>query len=190
MCFKQHSRRYTAADIEALTEGAVDRKMAENWHNRDLWLTPSESPPRGKPRLYSVAHLFEALTRAALVEGGFTHAAARTAIEFRLAEVALAKERQRGERGSATTPVYATAEEVAQEIYDLPELRQPKADWYWAIYFFYYDTKVSELARTIAFKGEMSAADLFNTYRVGTIVHISAIVRDVCAYVERGDRSD
>lgn len=39
---KDHPKRYTAADIEALTQGAVDRKMAENWHNRGLWLTPSE----------------------------------------------------------------------------------------------------------------------------------------------------
>jgi hypothetical protein len=185
MSLKHDLRRFTAADIEALTHGAVDRKAAENWHNRGLWLTPSESPPRGKPRLYSVAHLFEALTRAALVEGGFTHAAARTAIENRLAEAALSKERRRGRRGSADSPVYVSGEEVSQEIYNLPELKQAKADWYWAIYFGYYDKKVSELESTIAFKGDESVATLFGMSRVSTVVHISAIVRDVFAYVEQ-----
>ena len=55
------SATYSAFDIEKLTKGVVDRKVAENWHNRELWLTPGESSPRGKPRLYSSAHLFEAL---------------------------------------------------------------------------------------------------------------------------------
>jgi hypothetical protein len=189
MSFKDDSRRFTIADIEALTHGAVDRKMAENWHNRGLWLTPSESPPRGKPRLYSIAHLFEALTRAALAEGGFTHAAARTAIELRLAEAALAKERRRGQRGSATSPVYVSTEEVSQEIYSLPELKQAEADWYWAIYFGHYDKKASELESTIAFKGALSVAKLFDPSLVASVVHISAIVRDVFSYVEQNEAS-
>lgn len=178
-------RRYTAADLEQLTSGAVDRKTSENWHNRGLWLTPSESPPRGKPRLYSVAHLFEALTRAALIEGGFTHATARTAIELRLAEAALAKERLRGRRGSAGSSNFVFAKEVAQEIYRLPELKQPDAEWYWAIYFGFYDKKASEIARTVAFQGTVPLGDLLTTHRVASIVHISAIVRSVFAYAEQ-----
>ena len=180
------SQRFTAADIEALTHGAVDRKMAENWHNRALWLTPAgEAPPRGKPRLYSVAHLFEAHTRAALVEGGFPHATARKAIESRLVHAAVKKERRRGVRGSATSPVYVLKDEVAQEIYSLPELKQPTVDWYWAIYFGYYDKKASQLESTIAFKGKLSVADLFTASRVTSVLHISAIVRDVLAFVEQ-----
>jgi hypothetical protein len=173
---EDHPQRYTAADIEALTQGAVDHKMAENWHNRGLWLTPSESPPRGKPRLYALAHLFEALTRAALVEGGLTHAAARTAIELRLLEAALPKERRRGE-----------GQEVAQEIYNLPEFQQGKEDWYWVVRFEYgdHDRKVPELERTIAIKGSEPVAKVCS--RVASVVHISAIVRDVLEYVEAID---
>ena len=182
------ARTYTAADIETLTSGRVDRKMAENWHNRNLWLTPSERPPRGKRRLYSLAHLFEALTRATLVESGFTHAAARTAIELRLAHAALNKERQRGRRGDANTPTYVLGDEVAQEIFNLPELTQRNADWYWAIYFgCHYEQKESEIQSTIAFKGSRPVSDLFTPERVASVVHISTIARDVLAYGERGD---
>jgi hypothetical protein len=168
MSLDDHPKSYTAADIEALTDGAVDRKMAENWHNRGLWLTPSESPPRGKPRLYSLAHLFEALTRAVLVEGGLTHASAKTAIELRLVEAALPKERRRG-----------AGEEIAKEIYSLPELRQRKSDWWWVISYG-NDRKASELERTMAVKGSVPIAKVCP--RVASVVHISAIVRDVLAY--------
>ncbi len=130
------------------------------------------------------------LTRAALVEGGFTHATARSAIESRLTIAAVEKERLRGRRGSAEEPTYAFAHEVAQAIYTLPELKQPKADWYWAIYFGYYDKKVSELESTIAFKGNLSVADLFTPVRVASVVHISAIVRDVFAYAKQAGRHD
>lgn len=86
---------------------------------------------------------------------------------------------------SRQKPRPVIAEEVAQEIYSLPELRQPNAQWYWAIYSAYYDKKVPELMRTVAFKGNQPMADLFSTHRVGTIVHISAIVRNVFAYAEQ-----
>jgi hypothetical protein len=187
---KEDSKRYTAADIEVLTYGAVDRKMAENWHNRSLWLTPGESPPRGKPRLYSVAHLFEAMTRAALVEGGFTHAAARNAIELRLTNEALNKERKRQREESAEIRVVVLAKDVPREIYSLPELKKPEEDWYWAIYFGYYGKKVSELESTIAFKGNLPVSEVLEISRVASVVHISAIVRDVFAYVEQGGRRD
>jgi hypothetical protein len=125
---------------------------------------------------------------AAHLEGGFSHAAARRAIEVRLANAALEKERRRGRRSSAECPVYVLGEEVAQEIHSLPELKQPNVDWYWAIYFGLYEDKVSELANTIAFKGELSVAK--EVSRVASILHISAIVRDVFEYVEQGGRRD
>jgi hypothetical protein len=172
MSLKDHRRRYTAGDIEALTDGAVDRKMAENWHNRGLWLTPSKSPPRGKARKYSFAHLFEASTRAALVEGGFTHARARMAIKLRLEGAASPKELQPGRY------------DVAEEIYKLPELQQPKAGWYWVITFGYvgHGRKEPEPERTVAIKGDVPVAK--TCPRVASVVHISAIVRDVLGYVE------
>jgi hypothetical protein len=170
----KHAQRYTAADIEALTNGAVDRKTAENWHNRGLWLTPSESPPRGKPRLYLMAHLFEAQTRAALVEGGFTHAAARTAIELRLVEAKLPDERR------------WKGDEVAKAIYGLPEFQRRSEDWYWVIYFGYdQDRKVSEPNRTRPIKGNTPLAEVCRRERVASVLHISAIIRDVFTYVER-----
>lgn len=173
---------YSAVDVERLTKGIVNRKVAENWHNRDLWLTPGESPRRGKPRLYSTAHLFEALTRAALIEGGFTHSAARTVIENRLATTALEKERERGRRGGPNEAVYVLKDEVAEAIYTLPELRQPKANWYWAIYFD-DESNIGLPTFTAAFKGNLTVAKACS--RVTTIVHISSIVRDVLSYVEK-----
>jgi DNA-binding transcriptional MerR regulator len=183
MSTNDNIRRYTAMDIEALTQGIVDRKVTENWHNRDLWLTPSDSPPRGKPRLYSVAHLFEALTRAALIDSGFSHAAARTAIELRLADATLEKERKKQRRGRADSGVSVLASNIAREIFGLPELKKPNEDWYWAIYS--RGNKESELGSTIAFKGDVSVADLCSGSKVASVVHISEIVRDVFAFVEQ-----
>jgi hypothetical protein len=173
---------YTAADIEILTTGVVDRKVAENWHNRGLWLTPTISPERGKPRLYSTAHLFEALTRAALVEAGFTHASARTVIENRLVEAALEQERKQGRRGGPHEAVYVLKEEVAEAIYSLPELSQPKADWYWAI-LFEDNSNIGRPTFTAACKGNLAISKVCS--RVTTVVHISAIVRDVLSYVKK-----
>ena len=178
---------FTAADIESVTRGVVDRKTAENWHNRDLWLTPpGAAPQRGKPRLYSLAHLFEAHIRAALVEGGgFTHSAARTAIESRLTLAAMTKERRKGRRGDAATPTFVLREEIAEEIYQLPEFKQAKTDWYWAIYFGRYERREAELESTIAFRGDQPVSTLFDPSRVVTVLHISAIVRDVLEYASR-----
>ena len=116
-------------------------------------------------------------------------AAARTTIELRLTKVALDKEskRQRESRSVIEMRVTVLAKDVPQEIYSLPEIRKPKEDWYWAIYFGYYGEKVSNIKSTIAFKGDLSVADLFNISRVASVVHISAIVRDVLAYVDRGE---
>lgn len=107
------------------------------------------------------------------MEGGFTHAAARTAIELRLTEAALPKERRRGE-----------GEGVDQEIYRLPEFQQREEDWYWVVRFDYRgnDRKASELERTIAIKGGIPVAKVCS--RVASVVHIWAIVSDVLAYVE------
>ena len=80
--------------------------------------------------------------------------------------------------------MYIFPEDVAQEIYSLPELKEPKVDWYWAIHFGYYKTRWKwKLESTVAFKGKVSVADLFTASRVASFVHISAIVRDVFAYV-------
>jgi hypothetical protein len=164
--------RYTAADIETLTDRVVDRKTAENWHNRGLWLIPSKSPARGKPRLYLLAHLFEAKTRAALIEGGFTHGAARTAIELRLVHTKLPDERRRWKE-----------DEVAEAIYSLPEFQRRNEDWYWVINFRYdHDRKVSEPSRTIAINGKTPVAKVCPE-SVASVLHISAIVREVFEYV-------
>src|SRR5262249_40295694 len=96
---------------------------------------------------------------------------------------ALDKERRRGRRGNATTPTFVLPKEIAKEIYKLPELKQPKADWYWAIYFGRYERNEPELESTIAFRGNRPVADLFGSSRVATVLHISAVVRDVLAYV-------
>ena len=103
-------------------------------------------------------------------------------IENRLAYTALEKERQRGRRGGPQEAVYLFKEEVAQAIYSLPELRQPKADWYWAIYFD-DESNIGLPTFTAAFKGNLTVSRACS--RVTTIVHISAIVRDVLSYVEK-----
>jgi hypothetical protein len=169
----EHTSRFTAKDIEVLTDGVVDRKTSENWHNRGLWLTPSESPPRGKPRLYLIPHLFEAKTRAALVQGGFTHGAARTAIELRLVEAKLPDERRRWK-----------GDEVAEAIYSLPEFQRRNEDWYWVINFGYdHEKKASEPNRTIALKGKTPLAKMCP--HVVSVLNISAIIREVFEYIER-----
>lgn len=173
--------QFTGAEIEALTKGVIDRKVIENWHNRGLWLTPGESPPPGRPRQYSIAHLFEALTRARLVEGGFTHAAARRAIELRLVTTAFDSVRPTLRAGFARRAV--EEKEPPKQICNLPELKQPISDWYWAIYYGPYKKKSAELGETIAFKGDVTAAQIAST--LVTIVPISNIVRELFAYVER-----
>jgi hypothetical protein len=174
-------RRFTAAEIEALTKGVIDRKVVENWHNRGLWLTPGESPPPGRPRQYSIAHLFEALTRAHLVEGGFTHAAARRAIELRLATPAFDSVRPTLRARVAQKAV--EEKEPPTQICNLPELKQPVSDWYWAIYYGPHKKKSAELAETIAFKGDVVTSQVASD--LVTIVPISNIVQELFAYVER-----
>jgi hypothetical protein len=180
MSFKD-MRRFTGAEIETLTKGAIDRKVIENWHNRGLWLTPGERPPPGRPRQYSIAHLFEALTRAYLVEAGFTHGAARRAIELRLATAAF--ESVRPPIRSSSAPNTANSKQPPREICNLPELEQPVSDWYWAIYYGPHKKKSAEPADTVAFKGDVTAAQIASA--LVTIVPISNIVRELFAYVER-----
>ena len=187
----KHGLAFTAADIESVTHGAVDRKTAENWHNRKLWLTTSYAQSRGKPRLYSKAGLFEALTRATLVRGGFTHRAALRAFELRFA-----RPKAKPTPSAKPTPDenrYFTVEtgpvlvSFDREVLDLPEIRQrnTKANWYWAIHSSSMEG-TSEPVRTDAFKRRMPVADIVNPEeRIASILFVTAIVRDVFAYVEQ-----
>jgi hypothetical protein len=71
-------QRFTFDDIDTLTGGVVDANMVAEWHRRDEWLTPAKQPRRGKPYLYSLAHLFEVKFRAELISLGVSQKAAQS----------------------------------------------------------------------------------------------------------------
>jgi len=123
-------RTYYPADIEAATDGYVDRKTQQSWHARKKWLTPTATPMGGKPREYRLEHVLEAAILATCVQYGLTLDQGRQAIHRRLMYVALEKSQQ--ERGSSSF----FEGDVREAVFDLPEFQ--KADQqspiWWAIY--------------------------------------------------------
>ena len=123
-------QQFTFDDIDALTGGVVDANMVAEWHRRDEWLTPAKQPRRGKPYLYSLAHLFEVRFRAELISLGVSQKAARVTLETLLMGEAIGRRRLEGRATSRNIE-----EELPREIHALLETSRGETRRLWAIYF-------------------------------------------------------
>lgn len=71
---------YGAADIEAVTDGAVNLKTLNNWANNDEWFSPLAPAPRGTARKFSRVNLIEAGLASFLQMGGASRREAKEII--------------------------------------------------------------------------------------------------------------
>lgn len=82
------SKTFSPLELTQGTLGMATKRVLQNWHARDQWLTPTKTPQPGKSYSYTFAHLLEAMIVTELARLGFTSERARDVILNRLKAIA------------------------------------------------------------------------------------------------------
>jgi hypothetical protein len=71
------SKTFSPLELTQATQGMATKRVLQNWHARDQWLTPTKTPQPGKAHIYTFAHLLESMIVAEVSRLGLTNELAR-----------------------------------------------------------------------------------------------------------------